>query len=79
MKWLNANESKPKQGERVLLKIRWEECPVVGYWGAGEWESCNLNHEVKCGGFCYGGMVEQNFKSEEVTHYCIIENIPGDL
>ena len=39
MEWLNAKESKPKQGERVLLKIAYEDCPVVGYWGCGVWGS----------------------------------------
>lgn len=31
--WKDAKQSKPKQGDRVLLKIRYEETAVVGYWG----------------------------------------------
>lgn len=78
MEWKNASESKPKQGDRVLLKIKWEDTPVVGYWGVGEWEACLVNHKVECTNFCYGGNVERDFESDEVTHYCLIENIPQD-
>ena len=75
--WHDANESKPKQGDRVLLKIRYEDdCPVVGYWGSGEWEACTMNHEVSCSAFCYGGSVDRNFKSDEVTHWTEIPELP---
>lgn len=79
LNWKLAKESKPKQGERVLLKIQWEDNPVVGYWGCGEWQACAVNHEVSCGQFCYGGMVDGNFKSDEVTHYAEIGEVPSDL
>ena len=76
MEWYQATERKPKQGDRVLLKIKWENCPVVGYWGTGEFEACCVNHTVECASYCYGGMVESGFKSEEVTHWAAIENVP---
>ena len=78
MKWNNASECKPKQGERVLLKIKYEECPVVGYLGVGEFEACSVNMEVCCSTYCYGGSVDRGFKSEDVTHWCEIEDIPED-
>lgn len=79
MNWKLAAESKPNQGERVLLKIKWENCPVVGYWGAGVWEACTVNFEVSCGAYCYGGSVTENFRSDEVTHYAEIGEVPDDL
>lgn len=78
MNWHKATERKPKQGDRVLLKIRWENCPVVGYWGEGRFEACCVNHEVECSGFCLGGMVTCNFQSNEVSHWAEIENVPED-
>lgn len=78
LRWKLANESKPKQGERVLLKIQWEDNPVVGYWGEGRWEACTVNHEVSCCGHCYGGSVDGNFKSTEVTHYADFGEVPSD-
>ena len=76
MEWIDANSCKPDQGERVLLKIKHEDCPVVGYWGCGEWEACTVNVEVTCGAWCQGGSIKRNFKSEEVTHFAYITNIP---
>lgn len=73
MDWKVATESKPKQGERVLLKIMYENCPVVGYWGAGEWEACTVNiYSVD------GAYLEGNFEQYQVTHYAHITNIPKD-
>jgi len=69
MEWHKANSWKPYQRERVLLKIKHEDCPVVGYWGCGGWEACTVNVEVKCGAWCQGGLVEKNFKSEEVSTF----------
>lgn len=79
LNWKNAKESKPNQGDRVLLKVKYENCPVVGYWGRGEWGACCVNHEVSCGAYCYGGSVVGNFKSDEVTHYAEIGEVPDDL
>ena len=78
MVWEDAKKCKPKQGDRVLLKIRWEDCPVVGYWGCGEFEVCTVNMETNCGAWCNGGTPDKNFKSEEVSHWATIENIPSD-
>lgn len=76
--WKKADQSKPTQGERVLLKIRYEDCPVVGYWGSARWEACCANHEVSCGTYCYGGIADGNFSSDEVTHYAEIGELPED-
>ena len=73
MKWLDAKESKPKQGERVLLKIEYEDCPVVGYWGCGAWEVCTVNF------FVYGSYYTKiggDFEQNQVTHYAYITDIP---
>lgn len=78
MKWNKAKDSKPSQGHRVLLKIEHEECPVVGYWGCGEWEVCTINMTVDCCGYCYGGSCARDFESIEVTHWAEIKNIPED-
>lgn len=75
--WISVDSGKPRQGERVLLAIRYEDCPVVGYWGESRWEACCVNHEVSCGEYCYGGMVDGNFETEEVTHWMPIEDVPG--
>ena len=73
MEWIKANSRKPDQGERVILKIKHEDCPVVGYWGCGEWEVCTVNLDV-----IYGDAeIIKNFKSEDVTHYAYITNIPN--
>jgi hypothetical protein len=74
--WKDATQSKPKQGDRVLLKIADENNPVVGYWGTGEWEACTVNFEVSCGAFCQGGSAVGNFRSDEVTHYAEIGELP---
>lgn len=77
MKWNNAKESKPKQGERVLLKIKYEECVVVGYLGLSGFEACTENVDVEdCADNYYGGICKSNFKSEDVSHWCEISNIP---
>ena len=76
--WIRASEQKPPQGERVLLKISYEDCPVVGYWGAGEWEACTVNHRVDCGTWCQGGMVERAFESEDVSHWKAIGEVPDN-
>ena len=73
MEWKVATESKPKQGERVLLKIAYENCPVVGYWGAGEWEACTVNIRAVS-----DSLIDNNFDQNEVTHYAHITNIPND-
>lgn len=75
MKWEIATESKPVQGERVLIKIRYEDNPVVGYWGCGEWEACCVNHKTNCSTYCYGGSPDGNFGSDEVTHYALITGL----
>jgi len=74
--WISVDRSKPEQGKRVLLSIACEDCPVVGYWGEGRWEACTVNHEVSCGTYCYGGDVDGNFKTEEVTHYMPLPEPP---
>ena len=76
MEWHKANQWKPDQEERVLLKIKHEDCPVVGYWGCGEWEACTVNLEARC---CLGmeDEVVQTFTSEDVTHFAYISNIPN--
>lgn len=76
MDWKPANESKPKQGERVLLKIKYENNPVVGYWAEACWVACCVNHKVSCGQFCYGGMIGAAFEDDEVTHYAEIGELP---
>ena len=43
MEWKLATESKPKRYERVLLKIRHEDFPVVGFWGERKWDICTVN------------------------------------
>jgi len=78
MKWNKASESTPSQGERVLLAIAYEECPVVGYWGEGEYEACTVNMDVDCCAFCYGGMVDRAFKSSDVTHWMQIPEVPNE-
>ena len=76
MEWYKATERKPKQGDRVLLKIEYENCPVVGYWGEGRFEACCVNHcvEGQDGWSC--GEVAGNFEDREVTHWAAIENVP---
>lgn len=78
MKWQKAEESKPKRGDRVLLKIRYEDSPVVGYWDGKHWDACTENHMVTCGAYCYGGTVQGNFETYEVTHYAEIEPAPDE-
>lgn len=77
--WISVEEGTPKQGDRVLLAIQHEECLVVGYWGCGEYEACTVNMEVSCCGYCYGGMVERGFRSEEVTHWMPLPDPPNTL
>lgn len=74
--WISVNEQTPSQGERVLLKIDLEDCPVVGYWGCGRYEACTVNMEVSCGAFCYGGNVDGSFSGEDVTHWMPLPNPP---
>lgn len=74
--WKDAKQSKPKQGDRVLLKIRYEETAVVGYWGAGEWEACTVNHRARQDGKHWDAHCEGNFKSSEVTHYADYGELP---
>ena len=74
MKWNRADQSKPKQGNRVLLKIRYENCPVVGYWGEGVFEACCVNHMVTDA----HAVVEGAFYSREVSHWAEIENLPEE-
>jgi len=71
MEWKLATGSKPKQGKRVLLKIRGENCPVVGYWGSGMWEACTVN--IYASQDVY---LEGSFRTHEVTHYADITDIP---
>lgn len=75
MEWLDSRMPKPAKGRRVLLKIKHEDCPVVGYWGCGEWEACLVNVEARC---CLGmeEHVGATFTSEDVTHFAYITNIP---
>ena len=74
MRWNKADQSKPKQGDKVLLKILHENCPVVGYWGEGVFEACCVNHIATDA----GAVVEGDFYSNEVTHWAEIENLPMD-
>ena len=70
-KWISVKESKPEQGDRVLLAINaygFTEC-VVGYWGVGQWEACCVHYKVDCTNYCAGGMVDTGFDQEDVTHY----------
>lgn len=78
LNWMPASESKPEQGKRVLLKIKWEDCPVVGYWVDTRWEACAVNFEVSCGYYCYGGSVTKNFGQADVTHYAEIGELPDE-
>ena len=63
--WVSVDERKPKQGDRVLLTTKDEICPVVGYWGCGEWEACTVNFKDDC----ISCLVDQNFTSDDVTHW----------
>lgn len=78
LNWIPVSESKPEQGKRVLLKIRLEECPVVGYWGHARWEACTVNFKVSCGSYCYGGSAIEDFRQEDVTHYAEIGELPDE-
>ena len=74
LNWMPASESKPEQGKRVLLKIKWEDCPVVGYWGDACWEVCTVNLEDSC---C-GRSATENFGQADVTHYAEIGELPDE-
>lgn len=69
--WVSVETSKPKQGERVLLRTLYDDhCPcVVGYWGSGVWEACTINVVADED---YNGniaCVERSFMNEDVTHW----------
>ena len=76
--WVRADSIVPKQGERVLLKIRDENCPVVGYWGCGEWEVCTVN--ISAADCTYTDFVEiaGTFDQEDVTHWMMIPECDHD-
>ena len=74
--WISVAEGKPSGGVRVLLKIKYEEFPVVGFLWASEWEVCTENTTVQCGTWCQGGMVEKGFESSEVTHWMPLRDLP---
>lgn len=67
--WEDAQTNKPPEDERVLLKIDYEEHPVVGFWYSGRWHACTANIETSCGLFCQGGMPTRNFSDEDVLQY----------
>lgn len=75
---LDASQSKPPQGERVLLWLRYESCPVVGYWGTGEWEACTVNLKTECDSFCMGGQPDRDFKNGDVLFYAHINEFPEE-
>lgn len=76
--WVSVYDSKPKQGERVLLRTSHDEhCPyVVGYWGSGVWEACtanvvadeDYNGNIAC--------IERSFMNEDVTHWQPLPTAP---
>lgn len=68
MEWKLATESKPKRYERVLLKIRHEDFPVVGFWGERKWDICTVN--------ILGSGLDGNFYQSQVTHYAHITDMP---
>jgi len=75
--WKDATQSKPKQGDRVLLKIANDNCPVVGCWGAGEWNGCDVHIDAESDAYCpHGANVIFTFSSEDVTHYAEIGDLP---
>lgn len=74
--WISVEDGLPDEWVKVLLAIEYEDSPVVGYYRDGSWEACTNNHGVSCAGHCYGGMVEGNFKSKEVTHYMPLPEPP---
>lgn len=75
--WKDAKQSKPKQGDRVLLKIADENCPVVGYWGACTWEGCTVNFKVEADAYApHGVEILDVFSTEDVTHYAEIGDLP---
>lgn len=76
MEWISAKQQKPKQGERVLLTIEGEGCPVVGYWGCCGFEACTVNVEVEYCSRCYGRCVESGFHSDDVTHWMPLPSGP---
>lgn len=78
LNWIPASESKPEQWKCVLLKIKWEDCPVVGYWGDARWKACTANFKVSCGSYCYGGSAIENFGQADVTHYAEIGELPDE-
>ncbi len=68
--WKDATQSKPSQGERVLLKISNEDCPVIGYWGVGGWEVCT--YPVSYTFYVNSAL----FSDNEVTHYAELGDLP---
>lgn len=76
MKWIDAKESRPDKFVRALLKIKYEDSPVVGYMWEGGFTACTLNMEVRCGTYCQGGEPNANFTDGEVTHWAEITDIP---
>ena len=57
-----ANKSKPPQGERVILWIKDEDCPVIGWWN-GWWEVCTVNL------YACGEEIEPAFQDENVEFW----------
>lgn len=72
--WKDATQSKPNCGDRVVLKIRDNHVPVIGYFacwgGVNKWTACTTNLTCAC------DRIEDYFPSEDVTHYAEIGELP---
>lgn len=67
MNWQPATQSKPSQGDRVLLKVALDgdEMHVVGWW-SGEWEVCEQLMRVEDDEL---GEVLPDFTEDDVLAY----------
>ncbi len=64
-------DSAPKDGTHVLLEIRHETHPIVGYWHplGGGWCAEKSCMTVSCGPFCNGGTVNEDFSDDDVIRW----------
>jgi hypothetical protein len=74
--WEDAQTNKPPEFERVLLKIKHSNSPVVGYWiqglsgrGFPHWSICTDNIETECKAEGAGGVILPNFPDYYVLEY----------
>ena len=74
--WISVKDRLPEHGAYVLVWLDGEDAPIVADYRPTGWSARTDGLRVGCMAYCYGGMIENDFNQQEITHWMPLPEPP---